>query len=277
MMDKEGLTLREIQLSMLDILKWFHDFCEENNLTYYLAYGTLIGAIRHKGFIPWDDDVDIWMLREDFERLKEIFAQKDYKIDSFKLCMRSNTERYEYYIPRISDTRYQFISTASKKQIGDMGTFIDIYPLDTYEENNEVIEQTYQKINKVNDLYRFYADFRASASMLNTILKAPLYVVLHLIYGKNYSKKVDDKVDAMITKVTTQNGKCCGLLGWRLNNRRAYSTEKLKERILVEFEDTKLWAPKEYDYILSDTYGDYMALPPESARQPYHQYVIVKK
>ncbi len=275
-MKKEGLSLREIQLSMLDILKFFHELCEEHGLTYYLAYGTLIGAIRHKGFIPWDDDADIWMPREDYEKLKQVFEKEGWFIGPYKLCLRANTEKYEFYLPRISDTRYSYMATGSKNNIGDMGTFIDIYPMDTFEEGKQA-DRVRDKIANINHLFRFYADFRNSNSMINTIIKAPIYAILRLVYGKGYEKRVDARIDDIIAKISKKDGSRMGLLGWHLVTRRSYDASMLKERVLVDFEDAKFWAPKEYDKILTETYGKYMELPPEKDRQPYHPYTIIKK
>lgn len=276
-MSKEGLTLREIQLSMLDVLKKVHEICEENDIKYYLAYGTLLGAIRHKGYIPWDDDTDIWLFREDFEKLKEVFRKESYQIGPIKFCNRANTDKYMFYIPRISDTGYRYLMEKSKQQVGDMGIFIDVYPIDSIDDNNDKVKAACKKIKKINSLYRFYIDYRESSNVIKTILKAPIHASLRLLYGKNYPNMVDERINKIISEVEKKDGKLSAVIGWDTDAIVFYDTEKLKERVMVEFEGTKLWAPKEYDYILSKTYGDYMQLPPEEDRNPYHGYIIVKK
>lgn len=277
MLNKEQMSLREIQLAMLEVLKEIHQICEENHLTYYIAYGTLLGAVRHNGFIPWDDDTDIWMPREDFEKFKEIFRQSNYKIGNLKFCNRANTEKYMFYLPRVSDTRYQYIMEKSQQPIGDMGVFVDIYPMDTVEAYDDKVRRIRKKIGNINGMYRFYIDYKESSSPIKTILKAPLHFILRFIYGKNYPKRVDARVEKLIAQIAQENGNILALLGWEIENELHYDAAKCKERILVDFEDTKVWAPKEYDYILKLIYGDYMQLPDEEARNPHHEYIIVKK
>ncbi len=125
-MNRNELSTREIQDVSLEILKQVADICEELNLRYYLMYGTLIGAIRHHGFIPWDDDVDIMMPRPDYERLLEFFEKN--KIGDLTVFSHENNDRYPYMIARISDDRY-VIECENEESIG-MGVFIDIYPFD---------------------------------------------------------------------------------------------------------------------------------------------------
>ena len=216
--NKEKLSLREIQMAMLEILKQVHKICEENQITYYIAYGTLLGAIRHKGFIPWDDDTDIWMPREDFERFKDIFLKNDYKIGNLKFCNRANTEKYMFYLPRVSDTRYQYIMEKSQQQIGDMGVFIDIYRMDRVEAYDDIVKKARKKIGNINGLYRFYIDYKESSSWIKTILKAPLHFMLRVIYGKNYPQRVDSRVEKHIAKIEKKDGKILALLGWEAEN-----------------------------------------------------------
>ena len=101
----QDLTLEEIHREILNMMDYIHKLCEENGITYYVGFGSLIGAIRHNGFIPWDDDFDIMMPRADVEKFKEIFLKTGHPY--YRLCDRKNTKNYYYGIPRFSgaDTR----------------------------------------------------------------------------------------------------------------------------------------------------------------------------
>ena len=103
---KTELSLQEIQKGSLEILRIVAKICDKQGLIYYLAYGTLIGAIRHKGFIPWDDDIDIWMPRNDYKKFIEYFIKHKDELKPYELFSVYNNVDYPYEISRISDNRY---------------------------------------------------------------------------------------------------------------------------------------------------------------------------
>lgn len=124
-MPKE-LTMQEIQTVSLEILKQVTNLCEEFHLRYHLAWGTLIGAIRHKGFIPWDEDVAIMMPRPDYDKL--LAHLSSHKLSNLTLFNRQTCPEYPYIISRISDDRYM-LEMENEESVG-MGIFIDIFPMD---------------------------------------------------------------------------------------------------------------------------------------------------
>ena len=137
------LTLREIQLGELGVLKKLKEICEDQGLRYFLFFGTLLGAIRHKGFIPWDDDVDVGMPREDYEKLLGYFRENSDALLPFRLMHFSTNENYIYPIARICDTRYQ-VDYSETKEYG-LGLFIDIYPFDGWGDTEEDGERIYRQ------------------------------------------------------------------------------------------------------------------------------------
>ena len=124
---KEVLTDAEIKESVFDILSYFDKVCRDNGLPYSLAFGTMLGAVRHKGFIPWDDDVDVCLLREDYEKLLEIL--KNNEDDRFKVIDSKINDTYFYNVAKIVDTRTSLIEKKYKKIYG-YGVYVDIFPLD---------------------------------------------------------------------------------------------------------------------------------------------------
>ena len=125
---KEPLTMHETQRIALEILHTIAQICEERGLRYYLVYGTLIGAVRHQGFIPWDDDVDIMMPRPDHDLLMEYLDEHIGEYPHLEVFNRETCPDYPYMITRISDNRYD-LRMENEKPFG-MGVFIDIYPYD---------------------------------------------------------------------------------------------------------------------------------------------------
>jgi len=121
--------IEEIQKVDLEILRFFDNVCRENNLTYFLSGGTLLGAIRHKGFIPWDDDVDLVMPRKDFEKLIEILDKSD---SNYKLFIPGCSEDYFYTFGKLVDTR-TVLDEFDYCPIKGMGLYIDIFIMTGYQ------------------------------------------------------------------------------------------------------------------------------------------------
>ena len=124
----KALTAREVQLGELEVLKKLDEICSQLNLRYFLTYGTLLGAVRHQGFIPWDDDVDVMMPRPDYEKLIEYLQFNEKELSPFKLMHYRTNKEYIYPISRFVDTRY-WIDYEGTTDYG-LGLFVDIYPLD---------------------------------------------------------------------------------------------------------------------------------------------------
>ena len=127
-MERHELTIKETQRISLEILHTVAEICEEQHLRYALIYGTLIGAVRHHGYIPWDDDVDIMMPRPDYDKLLVYLKDHIQEYPHLQVFNRDECPEYPYMITRISDDRY-VIEMANEKPFG-MGVFIDIYPYD---------------------------------------------------------------------------------------------------------------------------------------------------
>ena len=150
------LTMREIQLVSLEILHTVATICEEQNFRYSLIYGTLIGAIRHHGYIPWDDDVDIMMPRRDYDQFLEYMKIHRKEYPDLRIFNLDECKEYPYMITRISDDRY-IIKMENEKPYG-MGVFIDIYPYDglgTTEKEAVTYDYFQKKLNQLVKLKEY--------------------------------------------------------------------------------------------------------------------------
>lgn len=262
------LELEDIKKVALDILKRVTKICDDNGFRYVLAYGTLIGAIRHQGFIPWDDDIDIQMPRPDYEKFLKFMDAHETELGNLRVFTRKNTKNYFYGIARVCNTDYE-IHTHNEKDCG-MGLFIDVYPFDGLGSSYSKAFEFIRKMSIINDKL-------VAASLIsveyNRHLKYDLELLLTRILGK---KHFFNKVDKIVSKCNFNESNYLGLAGW-CGMPLIYNKNLFEDRIKVKFEDTEFYAPKEYDYILRMTYGDYMKLPPKSEQVPHHGYVAFKK
>lgn len=271
------LTLNEIHVRTLEIMDFIHNFCEQNNIKYVLGYGTLLGAIRHKGFIPWDDDFDIQMPRSDFNKFCELFQKE--KCGYFKLVCRANDKGYTNGIPRVFDNRFIYESVGEKKTgvvISNMGIFIDIYPFDNFGNDKACAHRLTKMIKRINFLYTIYVNKYSVGNVARKIIRSVVHYILRAIYGTHYNEKVDEKIYKIIKKHTDVSDKFVGQATWEVGENQ-FDKSWFSDRLLAPYEDRMYWIPKDYDNILRKSYGDYMILPPESQRRSYHGYNIYLK
>lgn len=253
-MGKE-LTLDERKQIQLDMLIEIDAFCREHNIKYALSCGTLIGAIRHKGFIPWDDDVDITMSLDDIENLKKNFISSNIKIiDVESEC------GYTQPFPRFSH-----LGTYSKRGslLKGNGISIDIYPIFPSLSDKDIIEKKIIGASKLVRHFRFIKKWR---SRIYRWLPLP-----ELRTGLS-NKVTKDYRDYLLTSFYNRGGVNYYQIGGPLNifYKNYWEFNPLEELIEVDFEDRKFYAPARFDEFLKVRYGDYLKLPPEDQRKPYH-------
>lgn len=274
-MNDEKLSLRDIQVQANKVLDKLDSVCKLANVKYMLAYGTLIGAVRHNGFIPWDDDVDIWMVREDYDRFLKYCSQHEQDLYPFKLCTRANTLNYPYYISRFANNDYKYITKLSNGVSPDIGIFIDIYPLDEYGKTIEYGKKIEKRIAIQNVLYWAYIEKRSFTGGINAVIRWFVHYLMRLLHGKNYSQVINSKIDKNLNKLRGGSD-YLGLPGWE-TYRIFFPKELFAQTIMHKFENGEYPIPKEYDEILTMIYGDYMKLPPEEKRYPHHEYEVIKR
>ena len=249
-MDNQPLTLRERQLEYLCILKELDRYCTENNLRYYLACGTLIGAVRHKGFIPWDDDLDVFVPRPDFMRLVN-----EYKSSEFSFHSIYNDRSHPYSFGRLcSGNVYSIFRNHRVYNFG-----IDVYVINGAPSNREDqirhINQVSKHIKRKTKLVRFRdalvnRGLWFSKTLDFSILNKELFKAEHEF----------ERFDFETSDYIWPYG------GGRLIMKK----ENYGTPIRIQFEDACFFAPEHFHEVLTLGYGDYMKLPPENQRHPYH-------
>ena len=247
--------IKEIQLEML---KEVDAFCRKNDIKYCLAYGTLLGAIRHNGYIPWDDDVDIWMPREDYEIFLRTFQSLDNTI-----CNIGNTEGYPFYMSKIINKRTRLVEDGVKHLKFNYGVYIDVFILDVLPKN-KIIQECKLAYN-----YLLYSEIRIKFSASNNFIFKMLGKIINPIKIEQRQKNIWKKSKGNLYKDDDT------LYFFNKNKRnRMNKFDKIIFDELVDhkFENLVCKIPKQYEKLLTQCYGDYMEMPPIEQRQT-HEFI----
>ncbi len=270
------LTIQETQAISLEILHTVAEICEAQKLRYALIYGTLIGAIRHQGYIPWDDDVDIMMPRPDYDRLLAYFKQHIQEFPHLQVFNREECPEYPYMITRISDDRYTIVMD-NEKPYG-MGVFIDIYPYDGLGKTRQEALKFGLKGDRISSLCyqatrkRFAIENTTSA--LRKMVKYPVYLASKIV-GKDFFQR---KLAKLAGQKDYDSSEYVGCVVWLSGGELDIFLRKwLDETVMMPFGKYQFRVPKDYDAVLRHTYGDYMQLPPEKDRIGHHFYKVYEK
>ncbi|OQO70923.1 lipopolysaccharide cholinephosphotransferase [Enterococcus villorum] len=271
------LTMAEVQKKAVDILVYIDKICRENNLKYTIFYGSLIGVERHRGFIPWDDDIDIVMPRPDYEELMELLKHdSNYKLLSFE-----TRENFRYPFAKVVDPQ----TVAKTKQFfsgeeEDLGVFVDVFPIDgipdSKEERQVLREETETyRLNLMDTLGLSYArSFNVAKAMIKLVVRYPHHKKLMKIGNNVYWQ---NKYQEAAKKIALDETQTCGYLEWIHIHWGVFPTQWFESYEDVEFEGHKVMAIKNRRDFLTLRYGDYMTMPPENERITHHPYDFYEK
>lgn len=263
------LTLKEIKQKELDILLMVRDFCEKNNLTYYLAGGTLLGAIRHKGFIPWDDDIDICMPRPDYESFVRIFRGEDKNIKVISDTMETFIPPFAKVIDLTTHIDSKYSTDKSNSCL-----WIDVFPIDGLPMEQNQMRILYQKA----EFYRkilMLTDARLGEGK-TFFRKYSKYLLKPLarLYG---ARRCSQKIRQIALTVPYETAKYVGVITWGLHNTgECMEKAKFVKARTVIFEREEFTAFSCWNEYLTGLYGNYMELPPEEERQTHDMQVYIK-
>lgn len=261
---KNDICIDELRKIQMGILLEVDRFCERKKITYYLAYGTLLGAIRHKGYIPWDDDIDIWMPRHDYEVFHALFEVERHS--HLKLFSYRGDENYKYPFIKVCDDRT--ILFEGNENDAPIGVWVDVFPLDNLPSDQIKRTKVFDDAMKQRKIWR--NKMRRIQPRSNKFLGffqnlgALFYTLMYKRHSMNDIVRKIDQVGIMAN--TYAPSSFCGNVVWGSGRRDCFPAGLFKNSIKVKFENHEFWAPAEYDQCLRTLYGDYMTLPPVSER-----------
>lgn len=262
--NKKKIDLNEVRTIQMDITEAFHHFCVKNGIKYSLGCGSLLGAIRHNGYIPWDDDIDVYLKREDYEKLVQLFPSRLNDRYAFISLERDKTWNKPY--GKIYDDRTLLIEPLGKLGI-QLGINIDVFPIDFVPENG-IKWKCYDKVRRF-----LQYSVTAKTTRLRKNRKLSLNIIVILLKALWFFFPV------------RQLGKLCDYFAQIYNGKEKkylFETsqgERLKEPFLAsafdevslhDYEDRKFYVMSGYDEYLSKAYGNYMQLPPEEKRYTHN-------
>lgn len=252
---------------LLAVLQQYHEFCDEHHLTYYLIGGGLIGAIRHQGFIPWDDDIDVAMPREDYEKFLSL---KDRIPSGYKVAEPFISTDYSNTMVRMYSTNYKIQQNYLKKFT--IGPWIDVFPLDYTYDNSTLRKLHFDIVYLLKILNACKLGGIEVTGGLKSKLKFLTYQALRPI-PKDLLSTLFIKT---ITLKQTPSKYLANLTGrWR--EKEMIEAVEMNSRSLYDFESIQVYSFLNYDKWLSRVYGEYMTLPPENKRIPDHPVELIVK
>lgn len=260
------ITHAELQKKLTEMLEVFDNFCTQHQIEYCLTYGTLLGAVRHQGFIPWDDDVDVFMKRKDYNRFIELWKLEQTNnsklTNQYKLWVLDDIKNPFYnFISKIYDTQTHLVETLPCKTKINYGLFLDIFVLDNVPDDPVELQKFVRKHHRYRHWGRLFQKHN--------------YLGLNDIAEKTKFKFIPsfsfftNKFNAMSSSIKDEDTRFVSVLG--LTHRKRYleyvfAREYFSKTVRVPFEHLSLPIPSGYDAFLTQVYGDYMTIPPEEDR-----------
>ncbi len=272
----DSVTLRRVQLAQLEIAKELRSACEKIGVKFFLSCGTLLGAVRHKGFIPWDDDMDFGMLRSDYEKfIKEApgVLGKDYFLQTW-----DSDPDFGYPFAKLRRLGTKYVEAISEGSSEHCELFIDIFPYDKIPNDAKIIAKTRRKLKLFYNILfmktglKPWARESAFLGRMKQRIKYFPMRVLGLLYSKRGLKK---RLTALACKYTDTDAEFCYDQWGHEVIKYLYPTELFTSVKDAEFEEEIFPVPQGDIRMLEINYGDYMQLPPEDERENRHQVLEI--
>ena len=274
MVSDNSCGIAPLQDKMLEITKAFVEICREHGLQYWLAGGSCLGALRHGGFIPWDDDLDVYMPREDYEKLWLLYGGRDRVAGKYRFCRTSLERNYHHRVIQMTDLETTFVHARCVNDDIEHGVYIDIIPLDACPDGK--MARLSQFIHAIFfSVFNIQCKPEYNGGKMTKLMNFGTTVLLGLVRSPKARYRIWKRAERKMTRwkwedcshvkcITSQFHELC----------TAFPKEWFEPR-QVSFEDTELSIPLQAEKYCQAMYGDYMALPPEDKRAVRHNTVFI--
>ena len=268
----DELTLREVQMAELEILKTFDAFCKKNGLRYVLYYGTLLGAVRHHGFIPWDDDIDIAMPRPDYERLLKLYYDEKAVIgDNLELMCGDRDDDFAFAFAKLARTDSEILPESKLYEHEGDGIWIDIFPIDGFPSGEAQVAYLKKAGEFRRDTGRAITipgTVRGNEPVWKAIVRIPFVWIARL---KGY-RKIRDELIAFAKSTPYETAEDVGLVTWNDNSSALVMKKAAFEKLTtLPFEGYEFPVFEDYDDYCTRRYGkNYMEIPPKSMWESHY-------
>lgn len=252
------IDMGELREKQMQILDYVAQFCDEHGIRYIIEGGTMLGAIRHGGYIPWDDDIDVGMLREDYQRFIELFSQEAK--DGYVFACSETTEGWHLPFGKVMDTNTLLVQDGH-----NLGINIDIFPYDDAPEDPQVMKKMYDTRDRLKVLNAIQCSKeKPSGNLIKRLAVYGVRAALHCFPEYYFIRRIEKSAQRF-------NGKGYKNLGMFTGESRITTCKKewIQERTMVPFENRKYKVPVNYDGWLRSFFGEYMELPPVEKRKQH--------
>lgn len=261
--------MTDLQQKLLEMLKWFHSFCKDNDLRYYAQGGTVLGAIRHQGFIPWDDDIDVGMPRDDYNKFIELMKDKPSNVYELETPLSNKDFVYTYCkVYNVNTTLVEHTRYKTKR-----GIYLDVFPLDGMGDTEEEMKKRVKFIkSKVNWISAKTCALRKGRKWYKNLAIIFARCIPEFICGW---QKTVDRLDKFCAEKSFEDCKYVANAYGAWGEKEVALRETYGQPVEVDFEDAKVYVPQDHDQYLRNLYGDWRQLPPEEKRVTHHDFLEI--
>lgn len=267
----EPQLLRKVQLTQLEIAKEIKRVCEENGIACFLSDGSFLGAVRHQGFIPWDDDMDMSMLRADYEKFCQIAPEKLKP----EYCLQTWYTDPNYGLPfgKVMKRNTLYLESKKTRRLQENGFYVDIFPVDALPEDKEKQAAYAKRLMKLYRLKLMKSGYKPwmECDQINWVKRIG-YLYYQFLALFHSGEKLAKDYDALATAYPDGEQVC---MQWGQSRLIPFESQWVRELADYTFEGETFSGPKEYDKYLTTQYGAYMEFPPEAERGNRHQILEI--